>query len=81
MENVRRAMHWHWQGFVVDVLIVTSSTAVALAAVSTIAEFPLILIATALIGVGLMLDRTEPGEEAQDAREHFDAALVDAASR
>jgi hypothetical protein len=80
MENVRRATHWHWQGFVVDVLIVTSTTAIALAAVSTIAEFPLILVAAALIGVGLMLDRTEPAA-AQDAREHFDAALVDAASR
>jgi uncharacterized integral membrane protein len=79
MTNGGSASKWHWQGFVVDVLIVTSTTAIALAAVSTTAEFPLILIATALIGVGLMLDPTEP-IAAQQSMEHFDAALVDAAS-
>ena len=80
MTNDGSASSWHWQQFVVDVLVVTSTTAIALAAVSTTAEFPLILIATGLIGVGLMLDPTEPTVAAQQAMEHFDPALVDAAS-
>jgi uncharacterized membrane protein YadS len=79
MTNGGSASPWHFQQFVVDVLILTSTTAIALAAVSTIAEFPLILIAAALIGVGLMLDPSEP-TAAQQPMEHFDAALVDAAS-
>ena len=79
MTNGGSASHWHWQQFVVDVLIVTSTTAITLAAVSTTAEFPLILVATVLIGVGLMLDPTE-SNAVQQAREHFDSALVDAAS-
>jgi hypothetical protein len=68
----------HWQRLVVDILIVTSTTAIALAAAGA-APGVMILIAAALIGVGLVLDPTEPAA-AQQAREHFDAALADASS-
>ena len=80
MEYIGRAAQWQWQRLLEDVLIVTSTTAIAVAAVGPTANVMMILVAAALIGVGLMLDRTELAE-AQDAREHFDAALVDAASR
>jgi hypothetical protein len=39
----------------------------------------MILLSAALIGVGLILDPIEPSA-AQQAREHFDAALAEAAS-
>ncbi len=39
----------------------------------------MILLAVMLIGVGLVLDPTEP-TAARQAREHFDAALADASS-
>jgi len=79
MTNGGSASLWHWQRFVVDVLIVTSTTAIALAAVAATPNVMMILLAAALIGVGLILDPTEPSA-AQQAREHFDAALVDASS-
>jgi hypothetical protein len=77
MESVGRATHW--RRFVVDALIVTSTTAIALAAAGATPNVMRTLLAAALIGVGLMLDRTEP-TAADQAREHFDAALADAAS-
>ena len=79
MENSGRTTPWHWQQFVVDVLIVTATTAIALAAIGATPNVMMILLAVMLIGIGLVLDPTEP-TAARRAREHFDAALADASS-
>jgi hypothetical protein len=79
MDKGGRATPWHWQRFVVDLLILTSTTAIALAAIGATPNVIMILLSAALIGVGLILDPIEPSA-AQQAREHFDAALAEAAS-
>jgi hypothetical protein len=72
----------HWRQLFVDALVCAATLAVAFAAIGTQDSVPsLLLIAGALIGVGLML---EPSAQAQlpgdVGRQNFDPALIDAAS-
>jgi len=81
---------WRWRKFVVEALVGASTVAITFAAIDATAE-P-ILVAVALIGIALMLERNVPaqstgnigGPEAArpepQATVGFDAALVDATS-
>jgi hypothetical protein len=67
MANGGNAWPWHWRRFIVDVLIGASAGTVALAAIGTTADVPYMLLiwgASALVGIGLML---EPNVTAQSA--------------
>ncbi len=75
-----------WRRFIVDVLIGAAAVAVALAATgATVEILSVLLIAGALVGIGLML---EPNATAQPelarpgpwAMARWDAVIVDAAS-
>ena len=81
---------WRWRKFVVEALVGASTVAVVFAAIDATAE-P-ILVAVALIGIALMLERdvpaqsagnidgSEPARPEPQATVGFDAALVDATS-
>ena len=67
MENGGNAWLWLWRRYIVDVLIGASTVAVALAVISATTDLPyllLILGASALVGIGLLL---EPHVTAQPA--------------
>jgi len=81
---------WRWRKFVVEALVGASTVAIVFAAIDATAE-P-ILVAVALIGIALMLERNVPAQSTvsigvpeaarpePQATVGFDAALVDATS-
>ena len=80
---------WRWRKFVVEALVGASTVAIVFAAIDATAE-P-ILVAVALIGIALMLERNVPAQSAGNigpeaartepqATVGFDAAVVDATS-
>ena len=64
MKSGGNAWFLHWRRSIVDVLIGAATVAVAFAAIGVTAEILMLLIAGALVGIGLML---EPNVAAQTA--------------
>ncbi len=92
MKNDDGAWSWIWRRFIVDVLIGTSTVAVAFALIGALTDVPytlLLVVASALIGIGLLI---EPGGRAHTASdsgapplrsapptmEHYEVPIVDA---
>jgi hypothetical protein len=69
MKNGGGAWPWHWRRFIVDVLIGASMGAVAVAAIGATADVPYMLLiwgASALVGIGLMLEPNVTAQSADD---------------
>jgi hypothetical protein len=71
MANGGNAWTRYWRRFIVDVLIGASMGAVAVAAIGATADVPYMLLiwgASALVGIGLMLEPNVTARSADDTR-------------
>jgi hypothetical protein len=67
MKSGGNAWFWHWRRFIVDVLTGAAMVAVAFAAIGVTAEILyMLLIAGALVGIGLMLEPNVTSQPACD---------------
>ena len=69
MKNSDNEWPWHWRRFIVDVLIGASTVVVAFAAIGATADVPYMLLTTgasALVGIGLMLEPNVTVQPAYD---------------